>query len=141
MARSERYLMSIGQVAEAVGVATTALRYYERQGILSPTDRSQAGYRLYDETAVRRLRFVRSAQAVGFTLDDIRSLLQVDGESSCKDVQRLIERRLAEVNAKMADLKRLRAALTDAQARCRTSGKGCPVLVDLRSGRTRRKVR
>ena len=141
MARSERPLMSIGQVAEAVGVATTALRYYECQGILFPPNRSKAGYRLYDETAVRRLRFVRSAQAVGFTLDDIRSLLQVDGESSCKEVQRLIERRLAEVNAKLADLKRVRTALTDALARCRKSGKGCPVLADLTTGRTRRRAR
>ncbi len=141
MTRTEPHLMSIGQVAEAVGVAATALRYYERQGILSPTNRSKAGYRLYDETAVRRLRFIRSAQAVGFTLDDIRSLLQVDGESSCKEVQRLIERRLAEVNAKMADLKRVRTALADALARCRKSGRSCAVLADLRSGRTRRKVR
>ncbi len=141
MARSEQRLMSIGQVAQAVGVATTALRYYEREGILSPTNRSNAGYRLYDETAVRRLRFVRSAQAVGFTLDDIRSLLQVDGESSCKEVQRLIERRLAEGNAKLADLKRVRTALAGALARCRKSGRSCAVLADLRSGRTRRKVR
>lgn len=141
MARSEPHLMSIGQVAEAVGVATTALRYYEREGILPPTNRSKAGYRLYDETAVRRLRFIRSAQAVGFTLDDIRSLLQVDGRSSCKEVQGLIERRLAEVEAKMADLKRVRAALTDALARCRRSGKGCPVLADLRSSRARRRAK
>ena len=140
MAGTER-LMSIGQVAEAVGVAATALRYYEREGILSPTNRSKAGYRLYDETAVQRLRFVRSAQAVGFTLDDIRALLQVDDESSCKEVQSLIERRLAEVGAKMADLKRVRAALADALARCRSSGKGCPVLAEIRSGRTRQKKR
>ncbi len=141
MTRTEPHLMSIGQVAEAVGVAATALRYYEREGILSPTNRSKAGYRLYDETAVRRLRFIRSAQAVGFTLDDIRALLQVDGRSSCKNVQGLIERRLAEVVAKMADLKRVRAALNDALTRCRRSGKGCPVLADLTSGRARRRAR
>ena len=67
-------LMTIGQVARTAGVATPTLRYYEQEGLLSPTTRSRAGYRLYDEQAVEQLRFIRSAQAVGFTLDDIRTL-------------------------------------------------------------------
>ena len=71
MGPNNRELMSIGQLAEAAGVATTALRFYEREGILAPTSRSRAGYRLYDIQALKQLRFVRSAQAVGFTLDEL----------------------------------------------------------------------
>ena len=72
---AEKILLTIGQVARATGVAATTLRYYEREGILTPTVRNGAGYRLYDAQAVERLQFLRSAQAVGFTLDDIRTLL------------------------------------------------------------------
>jgi MerR family mercuric resistance operon transcriptional regulator len=127
--------LTIGEVAQAAGVATTTLRYYEREGLLSPTDRSRAGYRLYDEGAVGRLEFIRAAQAVGFTLDDIRALLELSGDSPCKRVQALIERRLGEVDGKLADLRRVRSALADALERCRKSKKGCAVVADLKRKR------
>ena len=73
MAAIHNGLMSIGQLAREAGVAATALRYYEREGVLAPTVRSRAGYRLYSREAVEQLGFIRSAQAVGFTLDDIRA--------------------------------------------------------------------
>lgn len=126
---------TIGVVAQAAGVATTTLRYYEREGLLSPTDRSRAGYRLYDDGAVQRLAFIRAAQAVGFTLNDIRALLQLDGDSPCREVQSLIERRLAEVDEKLADLTRVRSTLADALQRCRKSKKGCAVVADLKRKR------
>ena len=88
--------LTIGEVAQGAGVATTTLRYYEREGLLAPTDRSRAGYRLYDDGAVQRLEFIRAAKAVGFTLDDIRALLELNGDSPCKQVHSLIERRVAE---------------------------------------------
>jgi MerR family mercuric resistance operon transcriptional regulator len=134
-------LMTIGRAAEALGVAPSALRYYEREGLVRPTERSRAGYRLYDKEAIERLEFVRAGQAVGFTLDDIRALLSLDGDSPCKQVQALIERRLAEIDAKLADLKRVRATLTDALARCRSSKKGCAVVADLKHKRGRRRSR
>ena len=134
-------LMTIGQVAEAVGLATSALRYYERAGLLRPAQRSRAGYRLYDPSAVEQLEFIRAGQAVGFTLDDIRALLALDDNSSCKQVQTLIERRLAEVDAKLADLKRVRATLANALTRCRSSRKGCAVLADLKRKRSKARSR
>jgi MerR family mercuric resistance operon transcriptional regulator len=103
--------------------------------LLSPTDRSRAGYRLYDDEAIQRLEFIRAAQAVGFTLDDIRALLELNGDSPCKQVQALIERRLAEVDEKLADLQRVRSTLADAFERCRTSNKGCAVVADLKRKR------
>ena len=131
--------LTIGAVAQAVGVATTTLRYYEREGLLSPTDRSRAGYRLYDDRAVRRLEFIRAAQAVGFTLDNIRALLQLNGDSPCKQVQALIERRLVEVDEKLADLRRVRFTLADALKRCRKCKKGCDIVADLKRKRGKRR--
>lgn len=132
---------TIGAVAQAAGVATTTLRYYEREGLLSPSERSRAGYRLYDDGAVERLEFIRAAQAVGFTLSDIRALLELDGDSPCKQVQSLIEGRLAEVDAKLADLTRVRSTLADALQRCRKSKKGCAVVADLKRKRKQRRSR
>ncbi len=114
--------LTIGEVARAAGVAATTLRYYEREGLLSPTGRSRAGYRLYDEEAAERLEFIRAAQAVGFTLGDIRALLELNGDSPCRQVQALIERRL-----------------TDALERCRKSKKGCAVVADLKRNRRKRR--
>lgn len=133
-------LFTIGQAAEAVGVPATTLRYYEREGVLGPAVRSRAGYRLYDAAAVERLEFIRSAQAVGFTLDDIRMLLEFDqgiGQKKCKsEVRDLIQRRLDQVEQKMSDLRRVRAALGSALERCRQSkGEACPVLGEIRLSR------
>ena len=135
-------LMTIGQVAQATGVTTPTLRYYEEEGILSPTTRSRAGYRLYDAQAVEQLRFIRSAQTVGFTLDDIRTLARLEGASgkSCKaEVRRLLEQRLAEVNEKMKDLKRIQQALGQALDRCQRSNGECKVLKEIRPARKRRR--
>lgn len=114
------------------GVAAPTLRYYEQQHILAPTARSRAGYRLYDAGAVERLAFIRAAQAVGFTLDDIRALLMLDEDPPCEQVRTLIERRLGEVDEKLADLKRVRVALADALQRCRGSNKTCAVVAELK---------
>ena len=138
----EDTLMTIGEAARTVGVATPTLRYYEEEGLLSPTTQSRAGYRLYDARAVEQLRFIRSAQAVGFTLDDIRTLGRLEGESgtTCKaKVRRLLEQRLAEVTGKMNDLKRVRQALGQALDRCQRSNGECEVLNEIRpSGKRRR---
>jgi MerR family transcriptional regulator, mercuric resistance operon regulatory protein len=130
--------MTIGQIAKTLDLPISTLRYYEREGLLASPDRSGSGYRLYDEAAVERLAFIRSAQAVGFTLEDIRELLRLDGDSSCKDVQTLLNRRLAEVETKLADLKRVRTALSGALEQCRKSRRGCGVLMGLKHRKARR---
>ena len=133
--------MTIGRASETLGLPISTLRYYEREGLLAPTDRSRSGYRLYDEAAVERLAFIRSAQAVGFTLNDIRELLRLDKDSSCKEVQQLLGRRLAEVKEKLADLNRVQGALSSALEKCRKSRRGCGVLTSLRRRRAGRKPR
>jgi len=135
-------MMTIGEIARTAGVATPTLRYYEQEGLLSPTARSRAGYRLYDAEAVEQLRFIRSAQAVGFTLEDIRALARLEGESgkNCKaKVRRLLEKRLSDVNEKMKDLKRVQRALGQALDRCQRSNGECKVLKEIRPARKTRR--
>ena len=81
--------MTIGKLAKEVGVTIDTVRYYERLRLLTPTDRRPSGYRLYDGEALKRLRFIRNAQALGFTLHEIRELLnlRVSSIARCGDVQ------------------------------------------------------
>ncbi len=132
--------MTIGRVAKTAGVPASTLRYYEREGLLDAPVRTAAGYRMYDDQAVERLRFIRAAQAVGFTLDDIRTLLRLDSHESCGHVQKLLERRIGEVDRKMAELRYVRSALGKALTQCEKSERFCAVLVDLneQSRRARR---
>ena len=136
-------LHTIGKVAESVGVATSTLRYYERQGLLAPADRSPAGYRLYDRNSFEQLRFIRSAQSVGFSLEDIKSLLALDERTSCNKVQDMITERLTSIARRIEELTSVQRTLKRALGRCKKSRTGCPVLGDLRrrnrpSGRSRR---
>jgi MerR family mercuric resistance operon transcriptional regulator len=107
---------TIGELAKAGGVAISTVRYYERAGLLRPTARSAANYRLYSDEDLQRLRFVRAAQATGFTLGDITHLLR---PSSCERVQRLIEDRLGLVEARMKELRHVRRVLRRSLERCR----------------------
>lgn len=142
MKKATRDLMTIGQAAKAAGVATTTLRYYEREGLLTPASRSGSGYRLYDADVTERMQFIRSAQAIGFTLDDVRLLLDLqtnERKSRQKKVRRLLEDRLNEVDERLKDLKRVRAALGDALDRCRASTGECTVLKELTPSKGTRK--
>ena len=133
-------LCRIGELAESAGIATSAVRFYERQHLLEPEDRSDGNYRLYGEAARQRLRFIRAAQAAGFTLADIRALLDLsDGSRApCPEVQRLIEGRLAHVAEQMAHLWHVDAVLKRGLEVChradRSGGGGCRVMDSLLSG-------
>lgn len=132
--------MTIGQVADSVGVAATALRYYEREGILGPSSRSAAGYRLYDARTLERIRFLCAAQSAGFTLADIKSLLALAEEepATCRaTVQTVITARLADVKKRISALKRVEKVLELGLTRCRASKNACPVLNELGSKRSK----
>ncbi|MBI4580033.1 MAG: MerR family transcriptional regulator, partial [Planctomycetes bacterium] len=104
---SEDANYTIGRLAEAAGVPTSTVRYYERRGLLTSEARSQGNYRLYGPAALERLRFVRSAQAAGFTLSDITLLLRFrDGDPApYREVQGLITKRLTRVAEQIEQLK------------------------------------
>lgn len=127
-------LLTIGQVARAAGVTTTSLRYYEREGMLIPSIRSAAGYRMYAPNVLEQLEFIRAAQGIGFTLDDIRALLELEQARKGRrkpEVQKLIRARLAEIEGKLKDLQRVRAALSTALDKCEHAPADCPLLSQL----------
>jgi MerR family transcriptional regulator, copper efflux regulator len=127
-------LLTIAQAARSVGLSASALRFYEREGILAPSAKSDAGYRLYDRSALHRLNFVRAAQSIGLPLKDIRAVLEMDARTSREKMRRLLESRLRLVDRKLQELKTVRDALARALARCRCSGECCNVLVSLSAG-------
>jgi DNA-binding transcriptional MerR regulator len=108
---------TISALADTLGLSSDTLRYYDRLGLLRPTERTAAGYRLYDETAAERLRFIRGAQRMGLQLGDIKELLEINdrGQCPCGHTRVVVERRLAEVEAKIAQLEEVRQQLLDLQ--------------------------
>jgi len=126
---------TIGQLASEVGVPTSTLRYYEREDLLSPSGRTDGNYRVYDRQALERVRFIKVAQAAGFSLDDIAALLGIryGVMSPCEDVEQLIEHRLTEVRSRLKDLREVERHLKDFLGKCRESNEKthCEVLDEL----------
>lgn len=114
--------MLIGEVAEATGVSTKALRYYEDEGLLHEPDRTSSGYRDYRPDVVDRVTFIRQAQAAGLTLRQIAEILQVrdGGRAPCAHVARLVDNRLADVDERLAELQETRTQLRRLRARLDT---------------------
>jgi len=113
---------TIGQLADAGGVPATTVRYYERRRLLGPAARTGAGnYRSYDEKDLERLRFIRAAQATGFALEHIATLLALrNGETApCREVQTLIEDRLEDVGRRAKGLRRVERVLKASLGMCR----------------------
>jgi DNA-binding transcriptional MerR regulator len=110
---------TISALAGSLGLRADTLRYYERLGLLRPSDRTTAGYRLYDDEAAERLRFIKDAQRMGLRLLDIKELLEVRdrGRCPCGHTETLVGQRLAEVEAKIVQLDALRGHLLDLQRR------------------------
>lgn len=98
--------MRIGDIAAAADIPPDTVRYYERRGLLAPPDRAANGYRTYDETALNQLRFIRTAQAAGLTLTEIRSVIELrnNGTIPCRHVESLLADKLADVRARQAQL-------------------------------------
>ena len=120
-------MLTIGKIAALADVTTDALRYYEREQLLIPRSKSPSGYRLYDEEAVRRVRFIKRAQGCGFALSEIRELLSMRAQNAgcCEDVRTLaIEKRL-ELGAKIKALQSMSAALDRLIAKC--AGQDAPL--------------
>ena len=125
--------MTRGEVADKADVNPETLRYYERKELIPKPPRSDGGFRLYDESYVDRLRFIRRAKDLGFTLAEIKGLLdlRVGEEATCRDVKDRAQEKLREVEAKIRDLKQMREALSTLADTCQ-GGAGptgeCPIL-------------
>jgi Hg(II)-responsive transcriptional regulator len=124
--------LTIGQVARRAGVGVETVRFYERQGLLEEPARKASGYRQYDEEVVARLRFIRRAKELGFSLREISGLLALrhDPTATRADVRRRAEAKIADIEAKVRDLQRMRDALLQLTATCRGHGSvgTCPIL-------------
>jgi MerR family transcriptional regulator, copper efflux regulator len=122
--------IGIGQLAARAGVSVDTVRYYERSGLLSPQVRLASGYRRYSELQVARLRFIRRAQELGFSLKDIRELLGLSKQRDVARVKRAAEKKLAEVEERLAALTRVRDGLATLVATCPGHGRAadCPIL-------------
>jgi len=124
--------MRTSEVADQAGVNVETLRYYERRGLLPEPPRRESGYRIYGQDAVRIVRFVKRAQELGFTLDDVESLLELSdgGPESCDAAQQLASRRIAELDRRIADLRAMRDSLSRLRATCSLprAERECPLL-------------
>lgn len=124
--------MKIGELAQRSGVGIDTVRYYERQGLLPLPERLASGYRRYDRTDIARLRFVRRAKALGFTLGEIRELLALSGrrEDDMGGLKAAATGKLADVESRLAELTRIRDGLRTLVASCPGHGalEQCPIL-------------
>ncbi|MDQ1593138.1 MAG: MerR family transcriptional regulator, copper efflux regulator [Pyrinomonadaceae bacterium] len=105
--------LRIGEVAGATGISVEALRFYERRGLLGRPARTASGYRAYDEGVLERLAFIKRAQSIGFSLDEIAEILLMRGrgEAPCVEVREAARRKLAELDARLRELRRYRTEL------------------------------
>ena len=122
--------IGIGTLAKRAGVSIDTVRYYEKSGLLAPQTRMASGYRRYGDTQVSRLRFIRRAQELGFSLRDISDLLGLSSQRDVARIKRSAERKLAEVNRRIAALQRVQGALSELIEQCPGHGRAadCPIL-------------
>ncbi len=122
--------LTIGKLADAAGVSIETIRYYQRRGLLDEPPKPLGGHRRYAPSQAKRLRFIKRAQALGFTLEEIGALLTLDAACACGETRALAVRKLGLIKQKMADLAVMRQALGDLVQQC-DDGNGeasCPII-------------
>ena len=126
--------MNIGTAARHSGVPAKTIRYYESVGLIAPAERSGSGYRVYDRNDVETLRFVQRARSLGFSVEEVGSLLALwrDRERSSAEVKAMARHRVADIDRKIAELTEMRETLTHLMARCHGDERpDCPILQGL----------
>lgn len=125
-------LMTIGEVAERTDVPVSTIRYYEKRELIDEPQRFESsGYRAFDENAVRKIAFIRHAQSLGFTLDEIDTLLSLRArsDSACAEVRQVATKKLVEIDEKIAKLERMRQGLESLAEICPGDlSTECPIL-------------
>lgn len=125
--------MTIGQLAAEAGVNVESVRYYQRRGLLSTPQRAAGTIARYSGAALTRLRFIKRAQALGFSLDDVQSLLALEDGQSCSQARGIAEHKLADVRHRIRALLKLEHALQDLVDRCSVTRRtvSCPLIAAL----------
>jgi DNA-binding transcriptional MerR regulator len=131
----------IGEASKETGLSVNAIRFYEKEGLLKRSTRTEGGFRLFGQREIDSLKFVRRAQELGFSLQEIRELLFLQGDEieSCEHVRELLEEKVACVRGKIGELRKLERGLGHALRQCKrvledtgpTHKGGCPVLKEL----------
>ena len=134
--RTEDICLTIGELSRRTAVNIETIRYYERIGLLPPPPRTGGGHRAFGTESCRTLAFIKRSRELGFTLEDIRTLLSLrNSQGACRDVKVVAERHLRDVRIKMRDLMKLEGVLAAAIARCSNDqSPDCPVLESLDNG-------
>lgn len=126
---------TIGQVAKQAGVGVETIRYYEREGLLEQAKRKASGYRQFDERVIDRLRFIRRAKELGFTLKEIKELIhmQVDPTITCVDVKSRAEIKIIDIENRIRSLQKMKKALVKLVKTCEGKGPAsdCVILESL----------
>ena len=128
--------LTIGIFAKTAGVNVETIRFYQRKGLLREPDKPYGTIRRYDDSDVARVKFVKSAQRLGFSLDEIAELLRLDDGTHCDETSRLAEHKLQDVREKLADLTHMEAVLSQHVRACHThqGDVSCPLIASLRGG-------
>jgi DNA-binding transcriptional MerR regulator len=138
--------LQIGSAAKVTGLSIDTIRFYQKSGLLRAPARTAGGYRVFTETEIAELRFIARAQDLGFSLAEIRELVSLRNENgrTCPEVRGLIHRKLKTVREKISALKQLESELARGLRSCdralkrhSTGERGCPVMDEIASGRTR----
>lgn len=122
--------LTIGKLAEAAGVNIETIRYYQRRGLLDEPPKPLGGHRRYAAQQAQRLRFIKRAQVLGFTLSEVGGLLHLDAACACADTRELAARKLALIEQRMADLAAMREVLLGLVRQCDAGNEGtrCPII-------------
>jgi MerR family mercuric resistance operon transcriptional regulator len=128
--------LTIGAFAKAAGVNVETIRFYQRKGLLLEPEKPHGSIRRYGAADVTRVRFVKSAQRLGFSLDEIADLLKLEDGTHCDEASSLAEHKLRDIQDKLADLHRMEAVLTQLVCAChsRRGNVSCPLIASLQRG-------
>ncbi|MBV5292945.1 MAG: Hg(II)-responsive transcriptional regulator [Curvibacter lanceolatus] len=122
--------LTIGKLADAAGVNIETIRYYQRRGLLDEPPKPLGGHRRYSADQAKRVRFIKRAQALGFTLDEVGALLALDSACACNETRALASRKMALVKRKIADLSAMQQVLGGLIRQCDagSGGADCPII-------------
>jgi MerR family mercuric resistance operon transcriptional regulator len=125
--------LTIGRLAEAAGVNVETIRYYQRRGLMEEPAKPLGGYRRYAPSAVSRVQFIKRAQQLGFTLDEVTELLRLEDGQGCREARSLAERKLDSIDKRIGDLTRMRRMLKGLIAECARDERprSCPIIATL----------
>lgn len=131
------FALQIGEIASRSGVSVDTVRFYEKRKLIPSASRSQSGYRLFQPETVEQILFIKQAQELGFSLDEIKELLTPGGAEECSRVRDLLKSKLTELDGQMSKIKKFRGVLANHLVHCEAElhakGKNasCPVLIDI----------